>query len=64
MRRDRAQFKLALRECRREEARLRDEALASKLASNDSKKFWGAVREICPNSRKIASTMDDITGEE
>ena len=46
MRRERAQFKLALRECRREEARLRDEALATKLASNDSKRFWRAVQEI------------------
>ena len=64
MRRDRARFKLALRECRTEEARLRDEALAAKLASKDSKGFWQAAHNIYPHSRKIASTIDNASGEE
>ena len=36
----RARFKLSLRRCRNNESRLRNEALAQKLAANNTKNFW------------------------
>ena len=40
MREARATFKRALRQCRREEPRMREEALAAKQAGNDMNYFW------------------------
>ena len=44
----RAQFKLALRQCRASEERRRTEALANKLANNDVTGYWKVVKKSKP----------------
>ena len=63
MRTARAHFKLALRECRLEEDRLRTEALARKLTDNDAVGFWNDVKKINPRPLKLTNTLDRVTGE-
>ena len=62
MRASRAQFKLALRECRASEERLRKEALAHKLAAGDVTGYWKAVKELNPQKRKLSDSIDDAKG--
>ena len=63
MRTSRARFKLALRECRREEARLRAEALAAKFIMGRSSKFWKDANAFCPQKSTLAGKIDDAVGE-
>ena len=42
----RAKFKLALRECKREEGRVRAEALAAKMVVGDSSGLWNDIRNL------------------
>ena len=61
MREARATFKRALRECRREEARMREEALAAKLADKDMSSFW----QLANSKNKVvkpSSVIDDVKG--
>ena len=53
MRMTRARFKLALRDCRKEEERLREEAQAERLAMKDMKGYWKDIRKISPRSFKV-----------
>ena len=64
MRRARAQYKLALRECRASEDRLRSEALARKLANRDTNGYWKAIRKLSPKSSKITNKLDEVCGEQ
>ena len=63
MRTSRASFKLALRECRREEATLRAEALAPKMIMGSSSKFWKDANAFCPQKSTLVGKIDDATGE-
>ena len=63
MRAYRAQFKLALRECRASEDRLRTEAMASKLANHDVKGYWKAVKSLSPMCNKLSNKLDSVVGE-
>ena len=63
MRTSRARFKLALRECRREEARLRAEVLAAKMILGSSSKFWKDANVFCPQKSTLAGKIDDAVGE-
>ena len=53
MQRTRAQYKYAIRHCRKEEARIQADLLANSLASRDYDSFWRKI------SRTVAS--DSIT---
>ena len=64
MRRSRARFKLALRECKREEERMRAEAIAAKLVVGNSSDFWKELKKICPQKRTLAGRVDDAEGEQ
>ena len=63
MRASRARFKLALRECRREEARLRAEALATKMISGSSSLFWRDAKRFYPQKSTLAGKIDNAVGE-
>ena len=63
MRATRARFKLALRECRASEARLRAEAQAEKLYQKDMKAYWSDVRRSSPTSHKVSNSLDGTEGE-
>ena len=55
-------FKRVLRECRREEARLREEALATKLADKQMKDYWRLTRG--KKNMKLAAKINGTTGDE
>ena len=63
MRTSRARFKLSLRRCRNNELRLRNEALAQKLAANNTKDFWKHMRSLNP-SHKLPFAIDGFTGSD
>ena len=63
MRAYRAQFKLALRECRASEERLRTEAMANQLAQNNITGYWDAVKKLGPKINKISNKLDSASGE-
>ena len=64
MRTTRARFKLAFKECRASEAKLRAEAQAEKLLNRDMSSFWADVRKINPRTVKVSNCLDDARGEE
>ena len=64
MRAYRAQFKLALRECRASEERLRTEAMATQLASRDVTGYWSAIRKLSAKGNKITNKLDNCSGPE
>ena len=64
MRTARAQFKLALRQCRASEERLRTEAMAQQLASHNITGYWKAVRKLSPKSSKLSNKLDNVNGED
>ena len=53
MRTSRARFKLALRWCKRHEADIKAQAMASKLANKDTKGFWKDNRSMIPCKPKL-----------
>ena len=64
MRAYRAQFKLALRECRASEERLRTEAMANELANHNITGYWKSVKRLSPTSNKLSNKLDNATGEQ
>ena len=64
MRASRARFKLALRECKREEERMRAEALAAKMVGGDGAGFWKDVKSLCPQRPSLAGRVDDAVGDQ
>ena len=64
MRVARAQFKLALRECRASEDRLRTEALAKTLTDKNMTGYWDVVKKLGPKANKLTNKLDDVTGDE
>ena len=62
MRFSRAKFKYLLRKCRREEATIRADILASDLSNNDSTLFWKHVSKQNNGSLKLADTVGGATG--
>ena len=63
MRATRARFKLALRECRASEERLRVEAQAEKIACKDMKGYWRDIRKVNPRSAKVTNHLDGVQGD-
>ena len=61
MRISRAKFKYLLRECRREEATIRADIIASDLSNNDSTLFWKYVSKQNNGSLKLADTVGGAT---
>ena len=64
MRNTRAQFKLALRQCKENEAFLRAAALSSKLSSHNYQKFWKEIQSLSPKSNKTAQRVGGAVGDE
>ena len=62
MRISRAKFKYLLRKCRREEATIRADILASDLSNNDSALFWKHVSRQNNGLLKLADTVGGATG--
>ena len=58
----RAKFEYLLRKCRREEATIRADILASDLSNNDSTLFWKHVSKQNNGSLKLADTVGGATG--
>ena len=56
MRKTRAQFKRALRQCRSDKDRQSADALATKLLNKESKDFWTNVRRMCNSNIKMQAT--------
>lgn len=63
MRNTRAQFKLALRQCKENEAYLRAAALSSKLSSHNYQKFWKEIQSLSPKSNKTAQRVGGAVGD-
>ena len=63
MRISRAKLKYLLRKCRREEATIRADILASDLSNNDSTLFWKHVSKQNNGSLKLADTVCGATGD-
>ena len=63
MRLSRARFKQALRECKREEGRMRAEALAAKMVVGDSSGLWNDIRNLCLQKPSRAGKVDDSVRE-
>ena len=64
MRQARAQFKLALRHCRINEAQMRADALSAKLNNNDLQYFWKNVQSLNPKTHTTAQKVGNATGDE
>jgi len=63
MKTSRAQFKLALRQCRINEDRLVADSLAKKLLAKDTKKFCDEVKKASNGKLStVATTIDGVTG--
>ena len=64
MRRARAHFKLALRQCRANEAQLRADGFSASLAANNQRQFWRGIQSVSPKTNKLAQRIGDAVGEE
>jgi hypothetical protein len=60
----RAQFKYALRQCRREEARYKTDVLAKSMDSGDNDQFWSDMRKYSVKSTVLSDSMGGITTEQ
>ena len=58
-----ARFKFALRYIKRNEASLRKESLASKLADGDSKGFWKQIKGDSNVRVPLPTSIEGVTGE-
>ena len=63
MRRARADFKFALRQCRANEAAHRAQALARKLQSGRVVSFWRDIRAASHHPERLPQRVDQVTGE-
>jgi len=64
MKRCRAQFKYAVRQCRRLELQNRADGMAKDLLQNDVKSFWKKVRNVNNSKATLATCVDRQSGEE
>ena len=62
MRRCRARFKLALRQCRELEHEARASALANKFANKNIRGFWNDIKSLNRKRPKLPTTIDGVTG--
>ena len=58
-----ARFKFSLRYIKRNEASLRKESLASKLADGDSKGFWKQIKGDSNVRVPLPTSVEGVTGE-
>ena len=63
MRRTRLIFKYSLRQCQKQEAAARAEAMANKLKEHDNVSFWKEIRNVNNTKVPLATTVDGVTGE-
>ena len=59
-----AQFKLALRNCRWEEAQIHADLLANTFRENDNWAIWKKVQHVKKNQTPLASAVGNVTGGE
>ena len=64
MKRSRSIFKCSLRYCRRNQAQIRAESLARKMASNNYLSFWKDVKLQQQTKTSIINSIDKIEGTE
>ena len=65
MKTSRAQFKLALRQCRKDKTRREADAIANHFLTKDSKTFWSAVKNMLGNNSSApASVIEGVSGTE
>ena len=64
MKRSRAIFKCSLRYCRRNQAQIRAESLARKMASNNYLSFWKVVKLQQQTKTSIVNSIDKVEGTE
>ena len=64
MRSSRSRFKLALRECKREEDRMRAEAMAAKMINGNSSGLWNDIRGLCPQKSTRVGRVDNAIGDQ
>ena len=64
MRRSRSRFKLALRNCRSNEAQLRADGLSNNLSSHNDYLFWKGISSLTPKTNNTAQRIGDAVGEE
>ena len=62
MRRSRARFKLALRQCRASENEARARAVASKFRGKNINAFWSDIKTLNKNRPKLPTTIDGAHG--
>ena len=62
MRRCRARFRLALRQCKSLEQEARALALAQKFREKNMKDFWSEIKTLNKTRPKLPTTVDGITG--
>ena len=63
MRRTRSRFKLALRNCRSNEAQLRADALSNKQSAHNDRLFWKDIRTLSPKSNNSSQRMGGAVGD-
>ena len=63
MRRSRAHFKIALRQCRANEAQLRADGFSVSLAAKNQPQFWKGIQSVSPKINKLAQRIGDAVGE-
>ena len=62
MRRCRARFKLALRQCRAAEGEARALALARKFQGKSMHAFWSDIKTLNSNKPRVPTTIDGVSG--
>ena len=63
MRRTRAHFKLALRQCQANEAQLRADGFSANLSANNHRQFWNGIQSVTPKVNKLAQRVGNAVGE-
>ena len=64
MKKSRAQFKYALRSCKKNSSRNQADSLAANLLRRDDKAFWKEIKKINDNSVPLSTTVNNVTGEQ
>ena len=62
MKSTRLHFKYALRNCKRNESRIKSDKLANKLLAKDSISFWKGIKNSNTSSHVLANNIDGVTG--
>ena len=64
MKRSRAQFKRALRQCRNDTSTTTANSLANKLLAKDDKSFWKEISKANNRDTPLASTVNGVSGSD